>query len=140
MKRVILFATIILSISGCGDSRSFEQRKNRLMFDCQCEPGTYEYSYKLANLLIEEQNAARDYIKQHKSELLGCIGMTDKNYELILNKIDDDIEFNKKARPYYITKLFFGGSQVSDITSYKQAKLDLFIKDIERSCQKNEKQ
>jgi len=104
------------------------------MYDCQCEPGTYEYSHRLAGLLIEEQNDAKNYVEKNKSKFLECAGMTDRDHEILLKKIDDGIEYNKKARPYYVTKLFFGESQVRDITPYKETRLDLVMKELERAC------
>lgn len=135
---LLIAATALTLISGCGNSKNFEYRKSHLMFDCQCEPGTYKYSYELAGLLIEEQKETRKYIENNKTKFLECDNMKTEEYEALLNHIDVVIQHNEDARPYFITKLFFGDSQVRDITHYKEAKLDGLIKHIEDACSKQE--
>lgn len=134
MKYTLLFMAVAVSISGCSDSRSFQERKNRLMFDCQCDQGTYEYSYRLGGLLIEEQKATKEYLEKNKNKLFECPGMTEAQYASALKTIDDGIEHNKKVRPNYLTKVFNGDSQIRDINSWRESKYELLVQSLEKDC------
>jgi hypothetical protein len=131
---IALVAVIVLSISGCGGGKNFQERRNRLMYECQCEPGTYEYEYRLAGLFIEEQYETKNYLESNKDKFLECVGMTDGEHKVLLQKVDEGIDFNKSARPSFFSKLFRGDSQTGRIYRYKEAYLDLIAKDLEKAC------
>lgn len=109
------------------------------MYDCQCDSGTYEFSYKIAGILIEEQVSALSYFKENKALLLDCAGMSEKQHSMFIESIEKGIEFNEKKRPYYLKQLFFGESQIMDITSYKEVRLDLIKRELEMACDKLKK-
>lgn len=131
---IVLVTVIVLSISGCGGGKNFQERRNHLMYECQCEPGTYEYEYRLAGLFIEEQFEAKNYLESNKDKFLKCVGMAESEHEVLLKKVDEGIDFNKNARPSFFSKLFRGESQTGGVARYKEVHLDLIIKDLEKAC------
>lgn len=132
MKKILLLLLPIL-ISACGDHRSFQQRKSNLMYDCQCDPGTNNYSYELASILIEEQEATIEYINDNKDYIKKCTKATNDDINNFIEKIEENIDHNKKERPYFLTKILAGDSTVFDIKNYKETKFDLLKKSID-SC------
>ena len=62
-----------------------------------------------------------------------CTKATNDDINNFIEKIEENIDHNKKERPYFLTIILAGDSTVFDIKNYKETKFDLLKKSID-SC------